>query len=299
MPGMLKVGKTSKTSEQRTAELSAPTGVPCDFVVAFDVLVTDIDEAEKRAHASLAAYRVNENREFFRVGVKTVISVLTALEREFQVQHPKQTPVCSGSVEDFIFGHRLRDSPRVAVESGKQDAPSDPRNTTYDELSAWDLAEILGSLFSTKDRAVAASRRLIESDSIEDLIFAPRPRSVQLSKRQCKKLAAAEAGDTDAMVRLAKQCLISGNGNVARKWLLEAARHGRADACYDLGKLLPISEDTFHLRFALFWIAVSAGDNEAWLELSKNKHKASQASIEQMREFARKLNPKLECKDLF
>ena len=253
MPGMLQIGKTSKPPEQRTAELSAPTGVPCDFVVAFDVLVTDIDEAEKRAHASLAAYRVNENREFFRVGVKTVISVLTALEREFQVQHPKQTPVCSGSIEDLIFGIRPSGSPSVAVGVNNS-APNQPLK----DARRYGTSEL--------------HRAFVDAD------------------------AAVESGDVEAMITASKR--LGGSGETVRKLLLEAAKRGRADVCGDLARLWPENGVNLLQRLSLFWIAASAGNAAAQKELSSYWHLLPADSKEQMRQFARKLNPTFECKDL-
>ena len=35
-PGYIKVGKTTKTPEERAKELSAATGVPTPFIVAYD-----------------------------------------------------------------------------------------------------------------------------------------------------------------------------------------------------------------------------------------------------------------------
>jgi hypothetical protein len=77
MKGLLKIGMTCRTTEARADELSAFTGMPFDFEVAFDVEVSNCDAAEREIHSSLASFRVNSNREFFRVGLREAIKVVS------------------------------------------------------------------------------------------------------------------------------------------------------------------------------------------------------------------------------
>ena len=76
---MIKVGKTKRSRSDRIDELSAATGVPTPFVLAFDAYVEDCDAAERYVHARLErdGYRVAKNREFFNVDLATAISVST------------------------------------------------------------------------------------------------------------------------------------------------------------------------------------------------------------------------------
>lgn len=85
MPGKVKVGKTRKDPTARAAELSG-TGVPVPFVVAYSVLVSDCDEVERLVHARLAASRVNEKREFFKVSSQEAIDVLLEIAERFLTQ---------------------------------------------------------------------------------------------------------------------------------------------------------------------------------------------------------------------
>ena len=50
LPGLLKIGKTTRTPQLRAAELSKPTGVPRPFEVAYALYVLDCHRVEKRAH---------------------------------------------------------------------------------------------------------------------------------------------------------------------------------------------------------------------------------------------------------
>ena len=77
-PGMAKVGRTTRAPAERAAELSAATGVPTPFVVAFDQCFADCAEAERLLHAELdrRGLRVAANREFFRGTPSDIIRVI-------------------------------------------------------------------------------------------------------------------------------------------------------------------------------------------------------------------------------
>ena len=72
MPGLLKIGYSEKVPIVRIQELYT-TGVPEPYSTAYYCLVEDARNIEERLHRSLAAFRHNANREFFRVGLETVI----------------------------------------------------------------------------------------------------------------------------------------------------------------------------------------------------------------------------------
>lgn len=67
MPGLLKVGFTDRTPEQRALELYT-TGTPAPFTVEFAVeLVGDTYQIEQRIHRRLSRFRLDQRREFFRM----------------------------------------------------------------------------------------------------------------------------------------------------------------------------------------------------------------------------------------
>ena len=73
MPGLVKIGKTERSSERRALELSATTGVPSPFIVAFEAEVGDCDNAEIKIHTRLQKYRVTGDGEFFRLPLKEAL----------------------------------------------------------------------------------------------------------------------------------------------------------------------------------------------------------------------------------
>ncbi|GAB3933455.1 hypothetical protein GCM10027614_04380 [Micromonospora vulcania] len=60
MPGLLKIGQTTRDPETRVREISRATGVPADFEIIYDEIVSDVDAAEAMIHTQLAASRVNK-----------------------------------------------------------------------------------------------------------------------------------------------------------------------------------------------------------------------------------------------
>lgn len=76
MPGLFKIGKTTRTTEQRVKELDSATGVPTSFLVIYEMFVEDCHVAEKYVHERLDKYRVSERREFFKLASSTAIEIM-------------------------------------------------------------------------------------------------------------------------------------------------------------------------------------------------------------------------------
>lgn len=85
--GMIKVGKTKRDPEERARELSAHTGVPTAYMVAYAAEVGDCDRAERYVHSRLAEnnFRVSNNREFFSAPLNDVIDIMRGAEQLYGV----------------------------------------------------------------------------------------------------------------------------------------------------------------------------------------------------------------------
>ena len=66
MPGLLKIGKTTRSVQQRAHELWQ-TGVPTPFEVVAECYSPNCHELERWVHEWLANWRVSPDREFFAV----------------------------------------------------------------------------------------------------------------------------------------------------------------------------------------------------------------------------------------
>ena len=101
MPGLVKVGKTTRNHAQRADELSSVTGIATPFVVAFDRHFQDCDQAETLVHSELArrGHRVAANREFFRSSSGDVIRVVLAIDdKRFGAAGEPPAPTISGDL---------------------------------------------------------------------------------------------------------------------------------------------------------------------------------------------------------
>lgn len=68
MPGLVKIGRSKHAAGARAKQIyKGDTGVPLPFDVDFECLFDDCIEGEALVHEELQDYRINPNREFFRM----------------------------------------------------------------------------------------------------------------------------------------------------------------------------------------------------------------------------------------
>ena len=84
MPGIVKIGMTTTSPEQRCKELSSSTSVPIPFELVVAYHVSDPSHVERAVHEILRDKRVNSNREFFKA---TVQELEEAMEEFGAVKH--------------------------------------------------------------------------------------------------------------------------------------------------------------------------------------------------------------------
>ena len=85
MPGLVKIGMTKRDPYIRANELASQTGIPTKFEVDYAVRVWNSFTIEQNVHRRLDRFRVNQNREFFEIDVKTARKVLDKEAKSFTV----------------------------------------------------------------------------------------------------------------------------------------------------------------------------------------------------------------------
>lgn len=80
MPGILKIGYTSKNPFERAKELSS-TGVATPFKVLHAIESQYAKKVERQVHRLLNDCRINKNREFFRCDLTRAIAIIQTAER--------------------------------------------------------------------------------------------------------------------------------------------------------------------------------------------------------------------------
>lgn len=82
MPGLVKIGKTTRGSvDARLGELYS-TGVPVPFECEFAGRVQDEGKVEKAFHLAFGPYRLNPKREFFQIEPEQAIALLQLMITE-------------------------------------------------------------------------------------------------------------------------------------------------------------------------------------------------------------------------
>lgn len=107
MPGLVKIGKTSRDSvEIRLVELYS-TGVPVPFECEYAARVEDANAVEQILHEAFGPYRINPKREFFDISSEEARDVLQPLGTE-DVTPEIQSEANSIDVESRPGVERLR-----------------------------------------------------------------------------------------------------------------------------------------------------------------------------------------------
>ena len=76
MPGLVKIGMTTRVPEVRLKELNATTSLPYPFKLVGAVKAKDAAALEKAVHDTLEIKRANRKREFFKVTVSQAESII-------------------------------------------------------------------------------------------------------------------------------------------------------------------------------------------------------------------------------
>lgn len=86
MPGLVKIGWTSRQPDERVSELTSATGVPSPFILIYDLFVQDAQRAESWIHARLSerGLRASQNREFFTVSPTEAVELMMEARDSFR-----------------------------------------------------------------------------------------------------------------------------------------------------------------------------------------------------------------------
>lgn len=104
MPGLVKVGKTTRSPAERATELSTATGLPTPFIVVYEQLFDDCSAAESFVHTYLAnrGFRVSNNREFFSAPVNDVVRAIALAPGCIDVDCSNETDQTSEDDSDEV-----------------------------------------------------------------------------------------------------------------------------------------------------------------------------------------------------
>jgi hypothetical protein len=82
MPGILKIGRTAREPDARLREMNGRTETPTPFRMEAVIRSVNAPWTERAVHERLAARRVNDRREFFRVTPAEALTTMEAVASE-------------------------------------------------------------------------------------------------------------------------------------------------------------------------------------------------------------------------
>ena len=82
-PGILKIGYTSNTPEERARQLSNATGVALPYEVEFAYSCWNGLELEKDIHERLNEYRLTKQREFFQIDLEEAKEIIEEVGKNY------------------------------------------------------------------------------------------------------------------------------------------------------------------------------------------------------------------------
>lgn len=83
-PGLYKVGYTKLTPDERAKQISNATGVPLPYEVAWAYRCFNGELLEGEVHHALKKYRVNNQREFFQIGLEHIKETVESIGTKFK-----------------------------------------------------------------------------------------------------------------------------------------------------------------------------------------------------------------------
>lgn len=124
MPGLVKIGKTTKLEVDGRMRQLYGTGVPVPFDCAFACQVKDATEVERALHIAFGKNRINPNREFFEIEPEQAIAVLRLLKVEDITTEMERTIELDLPVEDKQSSQNFKDAKRPIMNFHELGVPS-------------------------------------------------------------------------------------------------------------------------------------------------------------------------------
>jgi hypothetical protein len=134
MPGLIKIGKTTTSPDQRMAELYS-TGVPAPFVLELSLQVEDCHVSERKAHQALIDCRLSSNREFFQTSIAHAIKVILSVIGMYKIHIVRATHGVAEIEKELSLKQR-------AGEKLKAEKEASARRRTFEEKQKLDARKI-------------------------------------------------------------------------------------------------------------------------------------------------------------
>jgi len=82
-PGVLKIGYTKLTPDERAKQISSATGVALPYTVAWAFKCFNGEQLEHEIHKALEKYRINKQREFFHIDLEEAKKTILLIGKNY------------------------------------------------------------------------------------------------------------------------------------------------------------------------------------------------------------------------
>ena len=116
MPGLVKIGKTSRTDLQNRMKELYTTGVPIPFECAYAcrIKLSHMGKLETALHNAFEPNRVNKNREFFRIKPEQAMAIMQFVDNIQDATSEVSAEIANDMIQEDI----------IAIENVRQKRPS-------------------------------------------------------------------------------------------------------------------------------------------------------------------------------
>lgn len=125
MPGLVKIGMTTRESiDTRMKELySTGVPVPFDCIYACEVKVSDCAKIEKALHKAFEPNRINTNREFFSIKPEQATAILELFDRKDITSEVSAEIENDLTEEDKVASHKIKSNRRPPLNFREMGIP--------------------------------------------------------------------------------------------------------------------------------------------------------------------------------
>lgn len=115
MPGIVKIGKTSRADLQNRMKELYTTGVPVPFECAYAcrIKLSHMNKLESALHNAFDQNRVNKNREFFRIKPEQAMAIMQFIDNIQDTTSEVSAEIANDMVQDDM----------IAIENVRQKRP--------------------------------------------------------------------------------------------------------------------------------------------------------------------------------
>lgn len=126
MPGLVKIGMTTRENiDTRMKELySTGVPVPFDCVYACEVKVSDCSKIEKALHKAFEPSRINANREFFSIKAEQATAILELFDRKDITNEVTAEIENDLTLDDKIAGEKIKTNRRPPLNFREMGIPN-------------------------------------------------------------------------------------------------------------------------------------------------------------------------------